>query len=94
MTGRKQKHLIKNTPRMRSNGCGETLGDFTPMAAFFASGMLPINADSFAGLKLQDDDLIQALQFALWQLEGLASWQRDDIFKAIKAVADSMEIKG
>ncbi|WP_339339625.1 glutamate--tRNA ligase [uncultured Oceanicoccus sp.] len=71
----------------------ETLSDFAPMAAFFASGMLPINADSFAGLKLQDEDLIQTLQFALWQLEGLANWQRDDIFTAIKAVADSMEIK-
>ena len=71
----------------------ETLSDFAPMAAFFASGMLPINADSFADLKLQDEDLIQTLQFALWQLEGLANWQRDDIFTAIKAVADSMEIK-
>ena len=71
----------------------ETLSDFAPMAAFLASGMLPINTDSFAGLKLQDDDLIQALQFALWQLEGIANWQRDDIFTAIKAVADSMEIK-
>ena len=71
----------------------ETLSDFAPLAAFFASGMLPINADSFAGLKLQDDDLIQALQFALWQLEALPNWQRDHIFAAMKTVADSMEIK-
>ncbi len=71
----------------------ETLSDFTPLAAFFASGMLPINEASFAGGKLQGDDLLEALQFALWKLENITLWQRDDIFAAMKQTADAGEIK-
>lgn len=71
----------------------ETLSDFTPLAAFFASGMLPVTADDFSGTRLQGDDLIKALQFALWQLEALRDWQRDTIFVAMKTTADGMDIK-
>ena len=71
----------------------ETLSDFVPLAAFFASGMLPLTEESFVGGKLQGDDLIEALQFALWSLEGLRSWERDDIFAAMKSMADGLEIK-
>lgn len=71
----------------------ETLSDFTPLTAFFASGMLPISAEDFNGIKLQDDELIKALQFALWQLEALRDWQRDAIFAVMKAVADGLGIK-
>jgi glutamyl-tRNA synthetase len=71
----------------------ETLSDFVPLASFFASGMLPITADSFATGKLQADDLVEALQFALWKLEALRDWQRDAIFSDMKILADSLDIK-
>jgi glutamyl-tRNA synthetase len=71
----------------------ETLSDFTPLASFFAAGMLPVDNRSFDGIKLQGDDLIQALQFALWQLEQLRHWERDSLFEAMKVLADKMDIK-
>ena len=71
----------------------ETLSDFTPLASFFAAGMLPINSNSFDGIKLQGDDLVQSLQFALWRLEALRHWERDTIFDAMKTLADGMGIK-
>ncbi|MFT5692857.1 MAG: glutamyl-tRNA synthetase [Oceanicoccus sp.] len=71
----------------------ETLSDFAPLAAFFASGILPINNSSFDGEKLQGDDLIRALQFALWKLENLRTWHRDEIFEAMKWVADGLDLK-
>ena len=71
----------------------ETLSDFAPLAAFFASGMMPVKAESFAGGKLQDEELLTALQFTLWRLEALRSWERDAIFGAIKEVADGMGVK-
>ena len=71
----------------------ETLSDFVPLAAFFASGQLPIKEQDFAEGKLQGDDLMQALQFALWRLEAQRNWQRDDIFAAMKGLADSLDIK-
>jgi glutamyl-tRNA synthetase len=71
----------------------ETLSDFVPLAAFFASGMLPITPASFAGSKLQDEALLEALQFALWSLENLRGWERDGIFTVMKATADAMDCK-
>lgn len=71
----------------------ETLSDFAPLASFFASGMLPIKDESFAGLKLQGDDLVKALQFALWKLEALRHWERDAIFAEMKGLADALEVK-
>lgn len=73
----------------------ETLSDFVPLAAFYASGMLPISEESFKGGKLERDELLQALQFALWKLESLraSGWQRDEIFAAMKFIADGLNIK-
>ncbi|MEE8057016.1 MAG: glutamate--tRNA ligase [Pseudomonadales bacterium] len=71
----------------------ETLSDFAPLAAFLAAGMLSINEQSFSDCTLQDDDLLQALQFTLWKLESLNSWERNDIFAAMKTIADSLGIK-
>lgn len=71
----------------------EILSDFVPLAAFFASGMLAIEASTFAGGKLRGDELVEALQFALWRLESLQDWDRDGIFAAMKSLADSMDIK-
>jgi glutamyl-tRNA synthetase len=71
----------------------ETLSDFVPLAAFFASGILPIEESTFAGGKLQGDELLEALQFALWKLESLQDWDRDGIFAAMKGLADNMDIK-
>ena len=71
----------------------ETLSDFAPLAAFFASGMLPISKESFEGCAIKDDDLVTALQYALWRLEALRHWQRDDIFSAMKDLAGSMDVK-
>lgn len=84
-------YLMKILPHAQQRM--ETLSDFAPLASFFASGLLPINADSFAGGKLQGDDLIEALQFAVWKLEGLRTWGRDDIFTAMKDLADAKSIK-
>lgn len=71
----------------------DTLSDFAPLAAFFAAGQLSISEADFSGGKVQDDELLQMLQFALWKLESLRNWERDDIFNAMKALADAMDIK-
>ena len=71
----------------------ETLGDFLPMVSFLAADKLAIDESSFASNKLALDDQKKVLQFALWKLESLRSWQRDEIFTALKDVADGLEIK-
>jgi glutamyl-tRNA synthetase len=84
-------YLMKILPHAQQRM--ETLSDFAPLAAFFASGQLSINEQSFSGLKLQGDELIQALQFSLWNMEKLSPWQRDEIFNSLKILADSLDTK-
>jgi glutamyl-tRNA synthetase len=71
----------------------ETLGDIAGLLGFFFQGNPHITAESFAGLKLQDDELKKALQFVLWKLEAQRHWEKDNIFADVKAVADYIGIK-
>ncbi|MFL0797256.1 MAG: glutamate--tRNA ligase [Cellvibrionaceae bacterium] len=71
----------------------ETLSDFAPLSSFLVSGMLPLTKESFAESKLDEDQLKQVLQFALWRLEALRHWDRDDIFNTLKELAGQLDIK-
>jgi glutamyl-tRNA synthetase len=71
----------------------ETLSDIAPLGSYLISGMLPISADDLRGAGIEDERLIEVLQYALWRLESVQQWNRDNIFNALKAVADGMEIK-
>ena len=72
----------------------ELFSDFAPQANFLFAGLLPISRDDFG---LNDDAAVQAcleiLQLSLWQLELLQNWHRDEIFSALKAVADYKSVK-
>jgi glutamyl-tRNA synthetase len=70
-----------------------TLSDFAPLASFLISGQLPLNEASFAEVKLDDDQLKSVLQFALWRLEALRTWERDEIFATLKTLAGQLDIK-
>lgn len=70
-----------------------TLSDFAPLSAFLAAGQLPLTEASFADVKLDDDKLKQTLQFALWRLEALRTWERDDIFNTLKELSGQLDIK-
>ncbi len=70
-----------------------TLSDFAPLTAFLASGQLPLTPASFDDVKLDDDQLKQVLQFALWRLEALRTWERDEIFTTLKTLASELDIK-
>ena len=69
------------------------LSDFAPLVSFLGAGQLPLNADSFASVNLDEEQLKQVLQFSLWRLEALRSWQRDDIFATLKELADGLGLK-
>jgi len=71
----------------------DTLSDFAPLTAFLASGNLNADKAAYGALKLDEDQLKQVLQFALWRMEALRDWNRDNIFNELKTLADSMEIK-
>jgi glutamyl-tRNA synthetase len=71
----------------------ETLSDIAPLGSYLVSGMLPITAEDLQSAGMENDQLIEVLQFALWRLEAIQQWQRDNIFEALKSTADAMDIK-
>ncbi len=66
----------------------ETLGDIAPLLAFFFQGNPDLTEASFAGLKLETEELKNVLQLILWKLETLRDWQKDNIFADVKAIAE------
>ena len=71
----------------------ETLSDFAPLSSFLVSGTLPITESSFDGIKGERELVVKGLQFALWRMESLQHWDRDQIWAELKAVADALGIK-
>jgi len=70
-----------------------TLSDFAPLASFLVSGMMPVTEAQFVANKLELEKQKEYLQFALWRLESLRTWERDAIFAELKILADQMSIK-
>jgi len=71
----------------------ETFGDFAPLVSFLAAGQLPLTEESFAGNRLELDEQKKLLQFALWRLEALRSWNKGNIFATVKELSTEMDIK-
>ena len=86
-----QQKLIEVIPHVKQRM--ETLSDFIPMVAFLASGKLPLSEADFNANKLDLETQKKALQFALWKMEALQTWERDAIFSGLKTLADGMGIK-
>ena len=63
------------------------------MGNYLVSGMLPITAEDLQSAGMENDQLIEVLQFCLWRLEATQQWQRENIFEALKSIADAMDIK-
>ena len=86
-----RKNLLAVLPHARQRM--EVFSDLAPLAGFLVSGTLDLDEAQFAGLKLEGEDLLKALQFVLWRLEAQRHWERDQVFADVKAVADAMELK-
>ncbi len=72
----------------------DTYSDLAPAAAFLFAGMLPITLKDFEdNSKLEQDKLLEVLQFSLWTLEALRSWEKEAIFGALKGLSSALDIK-
>ena len=71
----------------------ERFSDVAPLAGFFLAGHLNISAEDFNGCKMEQDAIRKALQFSLWKLEALRTWEKDDIFATLKPMAEVFDVK-
>lgn len=85
------ENLVKMLPHAQQRM--STLSDFAPLMSFLVSGMLDLKESDFSALKLDLEQQKPLLQFTLWRLEALRSWERGDIFAELKSLAEQMDIK-
>lgn len=71
----------------------DTLGDLGSLAGFFFQGAVECSADDLTSGKLDQEQTIQALQFALWRLEALRDWQSEKISDELRNLSEQMELK-
>jgi len=71
----------------------QTLSDIAPLGNYLVAGMLPITSEDLKSAGMDEEPLMEVLQYALWRLEAVQDWQRDSIFEALKSVSDAMSIK-
>ncbi len=69
----------------------ETLGDFMPKAAFFLAREVSPDADELVPKKRTPEEAVEMLQTAIWTLDALLDWNREQIEAAIRSVADYWE---
>lgn len=71
----------------------EVFSDIVSKAGFLFSGGLALSESSFDHGKLSTDDTRKILQFSLWRLETLHTWDKDSIFTELKLLADKLGFK-
>lgn len=70
-----------------------TLSEAVEWAGFFFNRVPKISPESLASKKLSDEQVRQSLQFAIWRLEALPTWNKDIISQTLMTLAEQMGIK-
>ena len=84
-------NLIKALPSVQERM--ETLSDFIPLVAFLAQDKLSLSETDFEKNKLDIDTQKKVLQFMLWRLENVVSWNRAALFDICKELSEQLNIK-
>lgn len=70
-----------------------TLSEAIDWAGFFFNRVPKVTTENFASKKLTEEQVRQSLQFAIWRLEALTTWNKDTISQTLMTLAEQMEIK-
>ncbi|AKX46398.1 glutamyl-tRNA synthetase [Thiopseudomonas alkaliphila] len=85
------EYLMQIAPHVQ--GRVETFSEIAPLANFFFTAGVPLNAELFAHKKLDEKQVRQVLQFVLWRLEAQRQWDKDAIMACINEVGAALELK-
>ncbi len=85
------EYLMKIAPHVQ--GRVENFSQIAPLAGFFFSGGVPLDASLFEHKKLDPTQVRQVLQLVLWKLESLRQWEKERITGCIQAVAEHLQLK-
>lgn len=69
------------------------LSDAVNWSALYFQNLPTISADDFAHKTLTNEQIVDILQLAQWQLEALPEWTEDNIHKVLAGLANAFELK-
>ena len=71
----------------------ERLADLPGMVDYLLGEPPAPTAEALRDAGLDDEALLEVLQFALWRLEALTRWEREAIVEALSGLADALGLK-
>ena len=85
------QYLMQIAPHVQQRV--ETFSDIAPLSSFFFSGGVQLDPALLAHKKLSPDQVRQALQLVLWELEALRQWDKEKITGCIQFVCEGLGLK-
>ncbi|MCH8543223.1 MAG: glutamate--tRNA ligase [Alcanivorax sp.] len=86
-----REHALAVIPHIKSRV--ETLSQVVEKAGFCFGDAPAITENSFVHNQHPPEDMKEWLQYLLWSLESLRTWERDAIFAEAKSLADGLGVK-
>lgn len=71
----------------------ERFADLVDMAGYLLGDNRHLTPEKFADLPLEDETVLEVLQYSLWNLESCSNWQRDELVERLTGLADAMDLK-
>ncbi|MDA0688014.1 MAG: glutamate--tRNA ligase [Proteobacteria bacterium] len=71
----------------------ERFTDVVGLGSLFIDGVIQLQAENFKHKQLNDETMVKILQYTLWRLEALQSWDRDAIESCFQELASQLELK-
>ena len=71
----------------------EKFSDVAPLVAFLLSGLPELSEESFANKSLETAQMQKILQYSVWALDELESWERDSLYTALSSLATALDLK-
>jgi len=69
------------------------LSEAVNWAGFYFNQFPQVSKEQFESKKLSEEQVRQSLQFAIWRLESLFTWNNDTVSQTLMDLASQMEIK-
>ncbi len=71
----------------------EKFSDVAPLVAFLLSGLPELSEESFDNKNLDSTQIQKILQYSVWRLDELQSWERDSLYSALSSLATALDLK-
>jgi len=71
----------------------EKFSDVAPLVAFLLSGLPELSEESFANKSLETAQMQKILQYSVWALDELQTWERDSLYTALSSLATALDLK-